>query len=458
MDYEVTVIGAGPGGYEAAIKAAQLGKKVCIVENRYFGGTCLNVGCIPTKALIKTANVLDSVKTAAQYGIEGVDTGAVKVSMEKVQQRKKMIVSTLTNGVQGLLRANKVTMVKGTASFVDQNTISVGDETITSENFIIATGSSTFMPPFIPCEGETNVITSTEALDLDYVPESIAIIGGGVIGIEFAYLFAKMGSKVSVLELMDSILPMVDAEVAKMAQKKLVKEGVAFHLGARVQKVSGNKVIYELDGEEQAVEADAVLMAVGRVPNTEGLNAEGIGLEFDKRAIKTDASQRTSIPNIYAIGDVNGKVLLAHVASHEGITAAENICGANRSMEYDAIPSCIYTEPEIASVGLTEAQARESYANVKVGKFPMMANGKALVEGSMDGVAKVIIDADTKKILGAHLYCEHASDMIAELALAMSVGATAEEVIHAIHPHPSISEVIPEAFMFSVYGKAINFL
>ncbi|MHC1719258.1 MAG: dihydrolipoyl dehydrogenase [Clostridiaceae bacterium] len=458
FDYDIVVIGAGPGGYEAAIKAAQLGKNVCIVENKYFGGTCLNVGCIPTKALIKTANILECIKTADKYAIEGLDVGTVKVSMEKLQKRKNAIVTQLVNGVKWLLKGNKVAMVEGTASFVDNHTIAVGDNKITSEYFIIATGSTTFMAPFIAREGKTNIITSTEALNLDYIPERVAVIGGGVIGIEFAYLLSKLGSKVCVLELMDKILPMVDEEVSKMAQKRLAKGGIKFHLGANVKKVSDNKVIYELNNEEQSVEADLVIMAVGRSANTEGLNAEGIGIEFDRKAIKTDLSMRTNIPNIYAAGDVNGKVQLAHTASHEGIVAVENICGENRTIAYDRIPSCIYIEPEISCIGLTEAAAKEKYNNVRIGKFPMAANGKALVEGETDGIVKVIIDGDSNKILGAHIYGNHTTDMIGEISVAMALGATAEDVINSIHPHPTVSEAIPEAFMSAVYGKAINYL
>ncbi|MCB2292601.1 dihydrolipoyl dehydrogenase [Clostridium algoriphilum] len=457
MDYDITVIGGGPGGYESAIKAAQLGKKVCIVESTHFGGVCLNEGCIPTKTLIKTANVFQDAKTANKFAVEGVDVENIKVSMQKLQKRKNTVVSQLVNGVKALLKGNKVTIVEGKAVFVDKNTIVVGDKKITSEYFVIATGSNTFMPPFIAQEGKTNIITSKEALDLDYVPETMAIIGGGVIGVEFAYILSRLGSKVYVLELMDKILPMVDEEVSNMAKKRLSSEGTTFYTGAKVKKVSGNNVVYELKGKEEFVTADVVLMAVGRTPNTDGLNAEGIGIEFNKKAIKTDNSLRTNIPNIYAIGDVNGKVMLAHTASHEGIIAVENICGENKTISYDKIPSCIYIDPEIACIGLTEAAAKEKYKNVKVGKFPMVANGKSLVEGDTEGIFKVIIDGESNEILGVHLYGKHTTDMISEIALAMTLEATADEVIGTIHPHPTVSEAVAEAFMASV-GKPINWL
>lgn len=454
-DYEVAVLGGGPGGYVAAIKAAQAGKKTCIVESTYFGGTCLNVGCIPTKTLIKSANVLSEIKEAERFAVLGVDPAQIRVDMGRLQARKKAVVSQLVSGVKGLLRGNKVTVFEAKASFVDAHTIAAGDKRFTAENVIIATGSNVFIPPFIKQEGNNHIITSTEALDLDHVPASIAVIGGGVIGVEFAYLLNKLGSKVTVLELMDHILPMVDPEVSRLAQKRLEKDGVSFSLGAKVGMVKDDTVYYELDGKECSVKADCVLMAVGRVPNTEGLNAEGIGLAFDRRSIKTDDHLRTNIPGIYAIGDVNGKVMLAHTAEHEGTIAVANICGGDEAMHYDRIPSCIYLEPEIACIGLTEAQARETHADVKVGKFPLIANGKSLVEGDTDGMFKVVVDGEYGEILGVHLYGKHTTDMISEISVAMAAEATADEIVGAVHPHPTVSESLPEAFMAAV-GRAIH--
>ena len=458
-DYEVAVIGAGPGGYETAIKAAQMGKKTCIIESTYFGGTCLNVGCIPTKALIQSAELYAKIKESASFAIEGVDASRVSVNMQKLQVRKGTVVKTLVNGVKGLLRGNKVTAIEGKASFVDPHTLAVGEKTITAENIIIATGSSVFIPPFIAQEGTNNLLSSTEALDLDHVPGSVAVIGGGVIGIEFAFLLNKLGSKVTVLELMDHILPMVDTEVSGLAQKRMAKEGITFQLGAKVSKVKDNTVYYELDGKQCEVKANMVLMAVGRTPNTEGLNAEGIGITFDRKAIQTDSHMRTNIPNIYAIGDVNGKVMLAHTASHEGMVAVANICGHGEEMRYDRIPSCIYLDPEIACIGLTESQAREQYGDsLKVGRFNMVANGKSLIAGDTDGLFKVIVEASTGEILGVHLYGQHVTDMIGEISVAMSAEATAEEVIGTIHPHPTINEALGEAFMAAWNGRAINSL
>ena len=458
FEYQVAVIGAGPGGYETAIKAAQMGMKTCIIESTYFGGTCLNVGCIPTKALIHTADLLGEIKEAGKYAVTGVDAAKVGVDMAKLQQRKASVVKQLTGGVRALLGANKVTIFDGKASFVDKNTLAVGDKTVTAENIIIATGSKVFMPPFIALEGQNNLLTSNEALDLDKVPASIAIIGGGVIGVEFAYLLSKLGSKVTVIELMDHILPMVDPELSGAAQKRMEKDGVTFRLGAKVKTVRDNHVIFEVNGKEEDVAAEAVLMAVGRTPNTEGLNAEGIGLEFDRKAIKTDGHLRTNIPNIYAIGDVNGKVMLAHTASHEGFVALANIAGHDETMNYDRIPSCIYISPEISSIGLTEEAAKKVCENLKVGRFPMAGNGKSLVEGETGGMMKVILDGETGEILGVHIYAPHATEMIGEISVAMTNELTAEEMIASIHPHPTVNEAVGEAFMAAWNGRAINFL
>ncbi len=455
-DYDIIVIGAGPGGYETAIKAAQMKKKTCIIEEKYFGGTCLNVGCIPTKVMIHTADILSEIRESAEFAVEGIDVSAAHVDMKKLQNRKSGVVRTLTGGVQALLKSNGVTIENGRGSFVDAHTVAVGDKKITAKNIIIATGSGVFIPPFITLEGTNNILTSNEALDLDHVPESIAVIGGGVIGVEFAYLLNKLGSKVTVLELMDHIIPMVDKEISALAQKKMAKDGITFKLGAKVNSVKDNTVYYELNGKEENVRADAVLMAVGRIPNTEGLNAEGIGIEFNKRAIAVNEKCQTNIPNIYAIGDVNGKVMLAHTASHEGMVAVADICKEHAKMDYDKIPSCIYISPEISAIGLTEEQAKEKYENVKIGRFPMMANGKSLIVGAKDGMVKVILDAELGEILGVHIYADRATEMIGELSVAMTSELTAEEVIHAIHAHPTVSESIGEAFMAGWNGRAIN--
>lgn len=456
-DYDVAVIGAGPGGYVAAIKAAQLGKKTCIIEKEHAGGVCLNEGCIPTKTMIKTVSLLREMKEASGFAIEGFSPDQLTVSMPKLQERKKAVVNQLVGGVTGLLRGNKVEFISGEGRFADAHTIQAGARRISAEYSIIAAGSKAIMPPFIRLEGNNTLLTSTEALNLDHVPERTVIIGGGVIGVEFAYVLGQLGSRVTVLELLDHILPMVDQEVSALAQKRLEKEGINFCLSAKVLRVKDNAVFYELNGKEQQVSADAVLMAVGRAPNTEGLGAEAIGLRIERGAVWVDENLRTNVSNIFAIGDVNGKVMLAHTASHEGLAAVSAIDGGTMTVNYGRIPSCIYLEPEIASIGLTEAQARERYENVKTGKFPLIANGKSLVEGETGGLFKVIVQGEYGEILGAHLYGKHVTDMIGEIAVAMEGEVTAEELFHAIHPHPTVSEGLPEAFMAAT-GRAIHCL
>ncbi|MGI5891696.1 MAG: dihydrolipoyl dehydrogenase [Bacillota bacterium] len=454
-DYDITVIGGGPGGYVAAIKAAQLGKKVCLVEEAVVGGTCLNFGCIPTKTLIKTVNLFSEIKSAEKFAIAGLDADGLQVCMSKLQERKQAVISRLVAGVSGLLVAGGVTFEQGHARFLDRYTIESSNKNITSDYFIIATGSSVFMPPFIDISEAENLMTSKQALSLEHVPASVIIIGGGVIGIEFAYILHKLGSRVTVVELMDTILPMVDAEISDLCKRNMTSHGVKFINGSAVRKIRGNTVIYSLNGEEQFLEAAAVLMAVGRVPNATGLNLEAIGMEMDEKAIKTDDSLRTNIDNIYAVGDVNGKVMLAHTASHEGLFAVANICGQAQKMQYEQIPSCIYIEPEVASIGLTEDQAREKYGDIRIGKFPMLANAKSLIAGDSSGMMKIVLSADDR-ILGAHLYCQNATDIIGELAVAMAAGAKADVVIKAVHPHPTFCEGIPEAFMSASFGRAIH--
>ena len=454
MDYDITVIGAGPGGYVAAIAAAQQKKRVCIIERSVEGGVCLNEGCIPTKTLIKTVRLAEDIKKADQFGITGIDTTNVSIDLTRLQARKNAVVSQLVGGVKGLLNGNGITTVKGSAAFIDANTVAVGEKKITSDYFIIATGSNTFIPPFISIEGKSNIITSREALNAVTIPKTLGIIGGGVIGIEFAYIFSKLGARVIVFELLDRILPMVDGEIAGMAVKRMEKDGIVFHTGAKVNAVNNNTVCFDSGGKQLKENVDCVLMAVGRTPNTGGLRAEEIGIEIDKGAVKTDGTLKTNIANIYAIGDVNGASMLAHTASHEGITAVNNICGIKDTINYDRVPSCIYLDPEIACIGLTEKQAAEK-GEIRVGRFPLAGNGKALVEGNTEGMVKTILDAVTDEILGVHIYGIHATDMIGEISAAMTAEATAEEIIKAIHPHPTVSESLPEAFM-AAYGKAIH--
>lgn len=454
-DYEIAVIGGGPGGYVAAIKAAQMGKRIVIIEKEHFGGTCLNVGCIPTKALLRSAEVLKEVKECAEFGVIHVETGEAGLDLAKVQERKRGVVAQLVKGVEGLLKGNGAVIENGDGTLVDSHTIRVGEKEITAENIVIATGSQAKSLP-IDIDPAAVVLTSTEMLDIDKAPKSMVVIGGGVIGVEFAYFLASIGVKVAIVEFLDRILPMVDEEITTQVTGHLQKMGIEIHTSAKVTAITADAVKFEKDGKESSIECEQILMAVGRAPSLAGIDTETLGIKTERGAIVTDKTLRTSVPNIYAIGDVNGKAMLAHTASMEGIVAVENICGEKAEMDYDKIPSAIYIQPEIASVGLTEKQAGEKYGKVKVGKFPLMANGKAKVAGEERGLVKVIAEPKYGEIVGVHLYCLHATDMISEAVVAMKLESTAEEVAMAIHPHPTVSEIMHEA-MHAVNGRAIHF-
>ena len=454
-DYDIAVIGGGPGGYVAAIKAAQMGKKTVIIEKEHFGGTCLNVGCIPTKALLRSAEALKEVKESAQFGVVDVDTSSAALDLKKVQARKKNVVSQLVGGVQGLLKGNGAVIENGEGKLIDPHTVEVGGKKITAANVIIATGSQAKSLP-IEISPEATVLTSTEMLDIDEAPESMVVIGGGVIGIEFAYFLATIGVKVSVVEFLDRILPMVDEEITTQVTGHLKELGIDIYTSAKVTEITADSVRFEKDGKVQELPAEQVLMAVGRGPSLAGIDTEALGIKTERGAIVTDEMLKTSVDGVYAIGDVNGKAMLAHTASMEGIVAVENICGEKAVMDYSKIPSAIYIQPEIASVGLTEKQAAEKYGKIKVGKSPLMANGKAKVAGEERGLVKVIAEAKYGEIVGVHLYCIHATDMIAEAVVAMKLESTAEEVAMAVHPHPTVSEIMHEA-MHAVDGRAIHF-
>jgi dihydrolipoamide dehydrogenase len=454
-DYHIAIIGGGPGGYVAAIKAAQMGKKAVIVEKERFGGTCLNVGCIPTKTLLRSAEVLREVKESARFGVVGPDVAKAELDLKKVQARKKDIVSQLVGGVEGLLKKNGVTIERGQGVLKDSHTIVIGEKKLTAENIIIATGSNAKNLP-IAIDKKADIRTSKELLDMERAPKSIAVIGGGVIGIEFAFFLATIGVGVTVIEFLDQILPMVDEEITDQVAKQLQNLGVAIHTGAQVTEITEKAVIFIKEGKKQKATAEQVLMAVGRTPDLTGIDTEKLGIKTEKGAILTDDTLKTSLDHVYAIGDANGKSMLAHTASMEGIVAVENICGNKRTMDYTKIPSAVYLQPEIASIGLTEKQAAKAYGSIKVGKFPLMANGKAKVAGEEGGLAKVIAEAKYGEIVGVHLYCAHATDMIAEASVAMNLESTAEEVALSVHPHPTISEVLQEA-MHAVDGKPIHF-
>jgi dihydrolipoamide dehydrogenase len=455
MLFDLVIVGGGPGGYVAAIKAAQTGLKTCLIEKAALGGTCLNAGCIPTKALLKSVEIMNEIKQADVYGITGIEAEDARLDLNKVQSRKNDIVTQMVTGIGVLLKKYGVTVVEGKAVFVDKNRLQVGSETIEGKNIIIATGSSAKRVP-IDTDDSVPIYTSTEVLDMTEPPASIAIIGAGVIGVELAYFLANIGVKVNIVELLDRMVPMVDKEIAGMVENQFAEMGIEIHTGAMVKRIEKGKLVFEKAGNLSAIECDAVLMATGRKPNTEGLNLEALNIQMDRGAIVTDARMTTNIQGIYAIGDVNGKSMLAHTASMEGIVAVENINGGTAVMDYDRIPSVIYIKPEVAAIGLTEEQAKQKYGSIKVGKFPLFANGKSKIEGEERGFIKVITEAHYGEIVGVHMYSLHASDMIAEMSVAMSLECTADELIKAVHPHPTISEAIHEACHGAV-SKAIHF-
>ncbi|HWQ62231.1 MAG TPA: dihydrolipoyl dehydrogenase [Negativicutes bacterium] len=443
--FDIAVIGGGPGGYVAAIKAAQYGKKVCLFEKGELGGVCLNRGCIPTKALLKSAAVLHEVRHAAQFGVTVPGGEAAALDFAAAQQRKAGVVKKLTGGVGMLLKSNQVTVFTGQAAFADKNTLLFGGERITADNIIIATGSQPARLP-IPVSAGAPVITSDEALELKEIPRSLVVVGGGVIGVEFAYLFASLGTKVTIVEMFDRILPPIDAEVAQQADKMLRGLGIQIFCSAKATKIENTTLHFEQGSAAKQAVGEKILIAVGRTPNTEGLNLAAAGVAMDRKAIKTDERMKTNVPGIYAIGDVNGKSMLAHTASAEGLVAVDNIIGKASVMDYGRIPACVYTNPEIASIGMTEDEARQKHGDVKVGRFPFAANGKAMVEGESAGFIKVITEAKFGEILGVHMFGLHTTDMIASMAVAMTAEASAHEIVAAIHPHPTLSETVAEAF------------
>lgn len=466
MDRDLIVIGGGPGGYTAAIRAAQLGAKVAVIERDELGGTCLNRGCIPTKALYRTAELVNTLKNVQQYGIT-VDN--YKTDVDIMQKRKQQIVDQLVSGVRQLMKANNVEVIKGTASFRDKNTVEVLQQdgntmAITASNVIIATGSKSVLPP-IPGADLKGVWLSDDILNFSEIPGSLAIIGGGVIGMEFAAIFNALGSKVTVVEFMPSILPAVDADLTKRLTSALKRKGIDINVSTKVTKIEKDEQGYCLycQGKkgEMTLRAEKVLISVGRAPVTEGLNLQSIGVDYERKGIKVDENYSTNVKGIYAIGDVNGEILLAHAASHQGIGTAEHIMGfaGHNCCSKNIVPSCIFVFPEIASVGINEEQAKEQGIDYKVSKFLFGANGKALTLGEPEGMVKVISkkadENEEEIIIGVHIMGPHASDLIHEGALAVSSSLRPEDIINTVHAHPTLSEAFSEAVM-GLKGQAIH--
>jgi dihydrolipoamide dehydrogenase len=459
FDFDVLVIGAGPGGYVAAIRAAQLGLKTACAEGREtLGGTCLNVGCIPSKAMLHASEYFDAAANGsfAKLGIKVKP----ELDLDTMHGQRKDAVKGLTGGIEFLFKKNKVEWLKGFASFTGANTVKVGDRSVTAKNIVIATGSSVTPLPGVEIDQKV-VVDSTGALELPKVPEHMVVIGGGVIGLELGSVWRRLGAKVTCVEFLDQILPGFDGEVRKESNKIMKKQGIEFRLGTKVTgvKVNGGKATLTVEpakgGAAETIDADCVLVSIGRRPNTDGLGLDKVGLTPNNRGqIETDNDFRTAAAGVWAIGDVIPGPMLAHKAEDEGIAVAENIAGLTGIVNHDVIPSVVYTMPEIAGVGLTEEQAKEK-GEVKVGKFPMLANSRAKTNHEPDGFVKVIADAKTDRVLGVWCIASVAGTMIAQAAQAMEFGATSEDIAYTCHAHPTHSEALKEAAM-AVTGKPIH--
>ena len=461
-DFDVLVIGSGPGGYVAAIRAAQLGLRTACAESREtLGGTCLNVGCIPSKALLHASELFEEAAhgTLAKWGVKA---SGVEIDLDTMHGEKSKAVKELTGGIEFLFKKNKIEWLKGLGTFEGPNTVKVADRTVTAKNIVIATGSSVTPLPGVEVDNDAaKIVDSTGALALPKVPEHMVVIGGGVIGLELGSVWRRLGAEVTVIEYLDALLPGMDGDVRKEAAKLFKKQGMELRLSTKVTGVTvkGKKATLTLEpaagGDSETLEADCVLVSIGRKPNTEGLGLDKIGLELNKRGqIETDGEFRTSVPGVRAIGDVIPGPMLAHKAEDEGIAVAENIAGLTGIVNHDVIPSVVYTYPEIAGVGLTEEEAKKD-GEVKVGKFPMLANSRAKTNREPDGFVKVIADAKTDRVLGVWMISTVAGTMIAQAAQAMEFGATSEDIAYTCHAHPTHSEALKEAAM-AVTGKPIH--
>lgn len=456
-NYDVIILGGGPGGYVAAIKAAQLGAKVAVVEKDRLGGVCLNWGCIPTKTLLKTAKLYQDIHRAEEFGILGIDKSNIKVDWSLLLKRKDKIVDQLTSGIYMLFKKNKIDLYEGKGTILNKNQIEVNGETITGKNMIIAIGagdSSPSIPGLDDMVKSGKVINSKGALQLEEIPKDLVVVGGGVIAVEFATLFNALGSNVTLIQRSKQILSGTESEMALTLQRKLKKDGVNILTSTNLKSFTEEGVVIEHKGKEKIFKGDKYLVSLGVKPDLSEM--KNLDLEIDEKGfIKTDDTTETNIKGVYAIGDLNGKYALAHVASAEGIVAAENIVGQESKVNYNIIPAAVYTFPELASVGMTEEEAREKGHDITVSKFPLSANGKALADGETTGFVKIISDNEYGEILGTHIMASHATDMIAEAIVAMQLEGTVYDIAKAIHPHPSLSEVVMEA-AFGAIDKPIH--
>jgi dihydrolipoamide dehydrogenase len=462
--YDLIVIGAGPGGYVAAIRAAQLGMKVACVEKRAaLGGTCLNIGCIPSKALLDSSELYHLAQ--ARFARHGIKVGGLELDIPAMLARKDAVVKGLTDGVKFLFRKNKIDPVFGTARIASPGSVVVstseGDRTLETKHILIATGSEPINLPFMPFDGKT-IVSSTEALCFEKVPQHLVVVGGGYIGLELGSVWQRLGSKVTVVEFLPRIVPLADVELGTLLHKSLAKQGLEFELETKVTgaKVKGAKVTVSAeskDGKSLTLECDRVLVAVGRRAYTEGLGLKEVGVNVDPKTgkVATNPHFQTNIPGISAIGDVIDGPMLAHKAEDEGVACAELLAGKAGHVDYNTIPSVIYTWPEMASVGITEEQAKDQRLEYKVGKFPFIANGRAKAMDETEGIVKILADAKTDRVLGVHIFGPRASDMIAEAVTTMEFAGSAEDIARICHAHPTLSEAFREAAM-AVDKRAIH--
>ncbi len=450
-NFDVLVIGGGPGGYTAAIRASQLGLSVALAERAEMGGVCLNWGCIPTKSLLHTADVMREAASAAELGLE---IAKPKFKLEKVIKRSRDVAGQLSGGISMLMRKNKVTVFEGDAVFEDKNTVTVGDDSIVADNIIVATGASARNLPHIAVDDD-RIWDARRAMTPTFMPKSLLIIGAGAIGVEFASFYNTMGASVTLVEVMDQILPAEDAEIADLAKQAFAQQGIEVLTGTGVDEVEVGKKGIKATVAGEARNFDAAILSVGVSGNIEGLGLEALGVETDRGFVVVDEYQQTSVDGVYAIGDVAGVPCLAHKASHEGIIAAECIVGEfPHPLNKDRIPGCTYSHPQVASIGLTQAQAEERGA-IKVGRFPLIANGKAVAVNDTDGMIKTIFDESTGALIGAHMIGPGVTEMIQGFAVAIGLETTEAELMETIFPHPTLSEAMHESVL-SAYGRTIN--